>query len=343
MLGFTFPLALLGLPLALLVGRWWLRRPRPALRYSSIGLVSGLPQSRAVRVRWGSAILRALIVAGLVLAVADPRLPDLKTRLPVDGISIVLVLDVSNSMSTADFGTPGGTPISRLDAAKSAFKLFVAGGTSPDGMRFEGRPNDQIGLVTFAAVTRTTCPLTLNHSVLLTVLDDQAVLTGVDAGTNIGDAIAEGLIRLEGVGNNRKKVMILLSDGEHNALGGEKLLPLPAAQLAAHFQVPVYTIDCGGDPDPTAKPEEQKQREDGRAAMAAVATLTKGQSFAANSASELQAVCRSIDELERTPTESARYRRYQHLGLWCGITAVAMLLILVLLEKTIWRRIPDKS
>src|SRR5262249_19049425 len=122
--------------------------------------------------KWGAASLRGLAALALVLACAGPRRPDEQTRLPAEGIAIVLALDVSGSMGTADAPwNPGSPPVSRLDAAKRAFKLFVAGGDAPDGTHFEPRPADQIGLVTFAALPQTACPLTLNHTVLIRVAD----------------------------------------------------------------------------------------------------------------------------------------------------------------------------
>src|SRR5438105_11635087 len=208
--GFATPELLWLLPLAPLLAWWWAVRRRPALRYPDVRLAAGLPRGRAWRARWGGAAFRGLAVAALVTAAAGPRTPDRKTRLPAEGIAVVLALDVSGSMATPDFAwTPDAPPLTRLDAAKRAFKLFVAGGDGPGGTHFDGRPADQIGLVTFAAVPQTACPLTLNHSVLLAVLDEQQPRQGIDAGANIGDALAEAEIRLDAAGQ-RRKVLILL-------------------------------------------------------------------------------------------------------------------------------------
>jgi Ca-activated chloride channel homolog len=332
------PAFLLLLPLAVVVAWRHLRRRRPALRFPDATLFAGLPVGRAARAKWGGAVLRGLILIALILAAANPRQPDLRTRVPVDGIAIALVLDVSNSMSQPDFGTPGGPPVTRLAAAKQAFRLFVAGGTAPDGTPIDGRPNDQIALVTFAAVPQTTCPLTLNHTVLLKVLDEQQTLQGIDAGTNIGDALAEALIRLDAAGN-RPKLVVLLSDGEHNKSGEVSLLPMTTAGLAKQLGVPIHTIDCGGD-GPTMTPEDAKQRADGRATLDAVAGMTGGRSFVADSGDELRTVLKSIDDLSRQPAPAPRYRRYHDYGVWCGLTAAGLLAALVLLERTRWRTIP---
>ncbi|MFO0852361.1 MAG: VWA domain-containing protein [Gemmataceae bacterium] len=343
MLGFAAPELLLAAPLAALAGWHAVRRRRPAVRYPSLTLVDGLPRGRAGRAVWGTAVLRGLAVLALVLAAAGPRTPDLQTRLPADGIAIMLLVDVSGSMAEPDFARPAaGPPVSRIDAAKEVYRLFVLGGDAPDGTRFDGRPRDQIGLVSFAAVPTTDCPLTLNHSVLVRVADSLKPKDGPDAGTNLGDAIAEGLVRLEAAGG-RRKVLVLLSDGEHNVhLDGPNapLKPRQAAQLAAALGVPVYAIDCGGDPKPGASAEAVQQREDGRKVLASVAELTGGRSFAANSPDELRQAVRQIDALETRPAEAFRYRRYHEYGPWCAVAGIGLLAAGGLLERTRWRRVP---
>lgn len=249
----------------------------------------------------------------------------------------MLALDISGSMATPDYGLNGDS-VSRLDAAKAAFRLFVEGGTTAHGHHFPGRPTDQIGLVTFAAIPRTACPLTVNHSVLLHVLDDQKPRVGIDAGTNIGDAIAEGLIRLETAGQDRAKILLLLSDGEHN-VGSRPdgpLGPRQAAQLAANLGIPVYTIDCGGSPTG----DTVEQRRSGQEILSDVARMTNGRAFTANRAEELENVYREIDELERNTIVTFRYRKYHEYGHGCAAAAAIVSVLLGILERTVWRRTP---
>ena len=86
-------------PLALVVAWWWSRRPRPALRFSDSSLFDGPRGGRAWCAVWGGAVLRGLACLALVLACAGPRRPDERTRLPADAIAMVMVVDVSYSMS----------------------------------------------------------------------------------------------------------------------------------------------------------------------------------------------------------------------------------------------------
>ena len=124
--------------------------------------------------------VRGLACLLLVLACAGPRRPDLRTRLPAEGIAIMMAIDVSGSMATPDvLWNPGSPPVSRLDAAKNSFKLFVGGGEAPDGTNFEPRPGDSIGLVKFAAV-----PQTANRLVDAMKAADAALYEAKRAGRN---------------------------------------------------------------------------------------------------------------------------------------------------------------
>ena len=335
MISFAHPLWLLALPLAPLVGWWLSRGRRPALRYSDVTLVDGLPRGRAAWLPAASLGLRITILALLIVAAAGPRVPDGKTRLPVEGIAIALTVDVSGSMAEADYPSVGG-PISRLAAAKATLNTFVTGG-EVNGQTFRGRPDDQLAIVSFAAWPDTVCPPTLNRSVVSGILSELQAKSGADAGTNIGDAIAEALVRLESTGP-RRKVLVLLSDGEHNIAldrADPPLKPRQAAQLAVDLGIPIYAIDCGGTVPMEA--EAIERRTAGQRTLNAIATMTGGRSFTASDADNLASAIAEIDQLERRPAESFRYRRYWEWDWWCGAAAVILLLSLFVLESIVAR------
>ncbi len=341
MLEFANPAILLLAPLAVVLALWWARRHRPALRYSDGSLLAGLPAGRARRAGWGGAALRGLAFLALVVALAGPRRPDLQTRIPAEGVAIVLALDVSGSMAERDVAwMPGEPPIPRIEAARRAFRLFVAGGDAPDGTHFEPRPSDPIGLVAFAALPQTLCPLTLNHSVLLHVVDGLEPKAGLDAGTNVGDAIAEAALRLDRGSIERRKVLIVLSDGEHNVSkegASNPLRPRQAAQLAANLDIAIYTIDAGGEPPANASPELIEQRRIGRETLQSVAGMTGGRSFAATNGPELLAAYKEISRLEKVEVASYSYRRYHEYYPAFAMAAVALLFLVHVLERTRWR------
>ncbi len=337
---FEHPWALALLPLAVVVAAWGLRVRRPAQPHALLAAFRTLPRGRARRVRWTQAVLAGLATMAFVVALANPRRPDLKTPVPAEGVSIVLALDVSGSMATVDFvPQAGATPVSRLDAARHALTLFVAGGESADGLKFKGRPDDRVGLISFASVPETVCPLTYNHTVLLAVLRDLRTAGATNAETNIGDAIGEGCLRLDAAGPGRRKVLVLLSDGEHNKVGPDVLNPRTAAAIAEKLAIPVYTIDCGGDPtgpDPVAV----QQRADGRATLEAVAAMTGGRAFVANDGTQLREAFRAIDALEKQPQPTNLYRRYHDDGGWYAGCGLALLGLSAWLGASRWRRQP---
>jgi Ca-activated chloride channel family protein len=280
--------------------------------------------------------LRAAGLAALVVALAGPRWPDPGTRLPAEGIAVVVALDVSGSMAEPDFDWHGER-VTRLEAAKRALRLFVQGGEAA-GTHLPGRGGDQVGLVAFAVLPEDTCPLTLSHDVLLELLAAEEPRGLPDTGTNIGDAIAWGLKKLDAAGD-RRKVLVLLSDGEHN-VPPPALTPRQAGQLAANRGVPVYAIDAGPPPAANAPPEEAQARATGQRSLQAVAALTGGRAFAAHDAAALVGAVAEIDRLERRPVQSFQYRRYAEAYPWCGLAALACFAAALGLERTAWRRAP---
>lgn len=337
---FAHPEFLWLLPLAAVVAWWWLRRSRPAVRFSDSSLFTGARGSKARRAVWGGVALRALACLALVVGCAGPRLPDEQTRLPAEAIAIMMVMDVSGSMDAQVPWAAGQPPVTRLEAARRAFKFFVAGGEAPDGTRFEARPSDQIGLIAFAVIPQTACVLTLNHSVLLKEADTLKPWYGVSAGTNVGDAITEALIQLDAAKGAKSKVLILLSDGQHIQSKDSIHKPLQAAQLAANLGFKVYTIDAGGDPALIADPSERAEREEGRQTLKAVADMTGGRAFTANAGSDMLAAFKVIDSMERTVVVAPQYRRYFEYYPWCAAAAVVLLLTVHLLDRTRWRVVP---
>ena len=345
---FAHPWFFLLLPLVPLVLWWWLRQRRTALRYPALVLFAGLPPGRSRVARWGGVGLRSLFFLCLILAVTGPRWPDQRTRIRTEGIALEFLLDVSGSMAEPDFSWQG-EPISRLDAARRAFRLFVEGGQGPGGETLPGRPDDLIGLVAFGTRPESTCPLTLSHSVLLKMLDEEKPrsIPG-EAETNVSDAVVLGLHRLQGA-TPQRKVLILVSDGEHNVPNPQShWTPRQAAQIAANLGVPIYAIDAGGTGDSPlelpANGESNAASADNRAAgirtLREVAKITSGGYFQAHDGASLLDVCRKIDEAERTPIVSFQYRRYHEAYPWFGLAALVTLLGLHWAERTFWHRLP---
>ena len=331
-----------------------LRGGRAAFRHPSGQLLAGLPCGRARLARWGGATLRTLAFVLLAVALAGPRTPDLQTRIDAEGVAVMMLVDVSGSMATHDFDWQG-LPISRLDAVKRVFGLFVAGGAGPDatpdggdGRSFQGRPTDAIGLEVFATRPQTVCPLTLSHSVLLRMLDDERPrsIPG-ESETNISDAVALGLHRLQSAGP-RRKVLVLLTDGEHNVPGPRSdWTPRQAAQIAASLDVPIYTLDAGGgagvaEPGAAESAGESPAlvRERAVRTLEDMAKITHGQYYRAGDTAGLLDACRAIDRLERSDVKSFEYRRYHEGYPWFAAAALGLFALALALDFTVWRRLP---
>jgi Ca-activated chloride channel family protein len=346
--------AFLWLLLALPPLLWWsLRRRRAALCHPVAAQAPkpGLPQGRARWARRGGAALRLVALSLLVLALAGPRWPDPGTRIETEGIALVMLVDVSGSMATEDFDW-AGSPLSRLEAVKRVFRLFLAGGApdlkTADGeaVSLPGRPTDLVGLVAFATRPEDACPLTLSHSVLLRILDAEQPREAGESTTNISDAVALGLHRLQSAGP-RRKVLVLLTDGEHNVVHPRSgWTPVEAARAAASLGVPIYALDAGGD---VAVPEAGPTPADAATAatraeavrtLQEMAGLTGGRYFAARDTSALLEACHAIDALEPAPIPSFQYRRYREAYPWLCLAGLACWSLALALERTIWRRLP---
>jgi Ca-activated chloride channel homolog len=325
---------LLLLPVPFLVRRW-LRRRRRAVQHPLAGVLATFPGGSARFARAVGVGLRAAALTFLILALAGPRWPDQKTQIRTEGIALMMVVDVSGSMAATDFDWEG-TPISRLQAAQRVFHLFVAGGDGPGGETLPGRPTDLIGLVTFATRPEPTCPLTLSHTALLRLLGDAKPQPPPDSTTNISDAIVLGLKRLQSAGQ-RRKVMVVLTDGEHNRFDPpSQWTPRQAANVAAGLGVKIYTIDAG----PLSATDSPGEREQAGKTLREVSQISNGEYFPAQDTTALLAACHKLDQLERAPVQSFQYRRYHEIYPILAVASLACFGLALILESTIWRRVP---
>ena len=324
MFSFAAPLWLLGIPLVAAVIVLRKRRGAAAVAYPSAGRLAGLPGVGRTVSR--SARRSAALGCGcLLLAAAEPRTPDRETRLPSDGLVLAFVVDISGSM--AEPISPGGP--SRLSAAQTTFRKLLLGDEGEGRVTFPGRPNDRAALVIFSAVPRTLTPPTFNHAVTAKLLAELQPRSGPDAGTNLGDAIAEAAARLEQTVASRK-VILLLSDGEHNMAGDGldgPLKPRQAGRLAESLGIVVHAVDCGGE---ASDDKDAERRAEGRRILAATAEMTGGRFVAANTAEELEGVIADLDSLERSESLSFRYRRYHFWGRATALVGGVLLVISVL-------------
>jgi Ca-activated chloride channel family protein len=338
---FANPEALLLLPLVPLAV-WWSLRPRHhgAARFSALRLVGRLPTGWAVLGPVVMAGLRAVVLALVIVALARPQTSDAHEHSYADGIALQLVIDNSYSMRNRDYDLEGQA-ISRLDAVKHAVDLFVTGGHG-----LSGRPNDRIGVITFARDPDVVCPLTLDHEAVMEAVNGISLAPPV--GTNIGDALAWALDRLRD-DPTKQKVVILLTDGGHNVKEG--MLPVEAAQLAADLKIRLYTIGAVGNrygKAPTTLADVVREMQGQRMAgdsvdeplMEKMAAAAGGKYFRATDTDGLGEIYKEIDRLETTRMDRPVDVNHKEWFLAALLPAVGLLIVEQGLAATRLLRIP---
>ena len=315
------------------------RMPRGRLLFSSLRLLPARSSSWRIRFAWLPVLGLSLAAAALALAMAGPRLPKQGEKIRKEGIAIMMAVDVSGSMMALDLDPQHDR--TRLDVVRDVFTRFVRGG---DGL--SGRPNDAVGIVSFAGFADTRCPLTLDHHIVSDVAHDlEIVKDRSEDGTALGDGLGLAVERLHKA-KAKSKVVILLTDGVNNA-GQED--PVASAELAKKLGVKVYTIGAGTngfapvatvDPFSGRKVLRQMQVQIDEDTLRTIAEATGGQYFRATDGEALKNVYEQIDRLERTEVSEERYREYTE----CYSYAVGVALLLAALswlgQATIWRRLP---
>jgi Ca-activated chloride channel family protein len=316
---------------------WLLERRRPRMPWPSFeGFARGRRPSWAW-LRWLPSALRGLAIAATAAAMARPQTVGGATHVAGRGVAIVVALDQSSSMKAMDFPADRGTRmISRLDAAKETFARFV-----------RGRPKDLIGLVAFANHPFAICPPTLNHTWLLEHADAIRPARAGDDGTNIGDAIAEGLGAVV-ESSPPRRVLVLLTDGKNQPAGAVFKDPEVAAALARDLGVIVHTIAIGRPGDGIVRGVDRRTGQHTMVEVAgpdldlleSLARTTGGIARLAVDADALDGVFREIDRLEKSEIRGQVLTRYDEHYAWCAGLAIALLVADRLLAQGRLRRLP---
>jgi Ca-activated chloride channel family protein len=302
-----------------------------AVEYSNIAVAKTVARgtrSRAGRWLW---LLPVFAGAFLVVGMARPQLAHGSTQVTASGIDIVLGLDVSGSMQALDFKM-GGKRVNRIDVVKSVVAKFI-----------DERPDDRIGIVSFAGAPYLISPLTLDHDWLQQNLD-RVSIGGADDGTAIGSAISASVNRLRD-SPAKSKIVILLTDGMNNA---GKLSPTAAAEAAKALGVKIYTIAVGvrGEAPMPVKDEfgdtqlVMAKVDVDEKALQAVSSLTGGEFYRATDTDSLKSIYDQINRLEKTAQVAQHFEHYQELYSWALFPAIALLGIGFGLENTRFRRLP---
>ncbi len=317
------------LPLVML---WRGRRgPIAAVEYSDVGLVREVARSSRSRIAGWVWLLPVLAGVLMIVGLSRPQRAHSRTEVTVNGIDIVLGLDVSGSMQALDFAV-GGHRVNRIEVVKSVVSKFI-----------EERPNDRIGLIAFAGAPFLVSPITLDHDWLQRNLD-RVSIGSVDDGTAIGSAIAASVNRLR-MTAAKSKVVILLTDGVNNT---GKIAPLAAAEAARSMGVKIYTIGVGarGKAPIPVKDEAGRMHlilaevDVDEKTLQAIADETGGRFYRATDTDSLQKIYEQINRFEKTAQTVQKFEHIEELYPWALIPALAILGLGSLLQHTRLRRLP---
>jgi Ca-activated chloride channel family protein len=324
MIEFACPWAFLLLPLPYLVHR--LMPPALAAEEAALWVPSLQPfadnRHQRSRRRWPWWLLLPMLLCWLLLvtATAQPQWLGEPLELPVSGRDLVLAVDLSGSMKTADFVLEGET-VDRLTALKSVAVEFI-----------RRRQGDRLGLILFADQAYVQTPLTFDRQTVELLLSE-AVLGLAGEKTAIGDAIGLAVKRLQGA-QTEQRILILLTDGANTA---GQVSPLKAAELAARQGLKIYTIGLGADEmtvgsfffkrtvNPSADLDEKSLR--------AIAEQTGGRYFRARDTAELEQIYAMLDELEPVEKEQEVFRPVTALYPWPLGLALFIALLLGLIDQ----------
>ena len=318
---------LLLVPLAII---WYILRHKKqeaAVTFSDMKGMVKLPRTWKGFMRHLLFALKMTALALLIVAIARPQSSSTNSTSNIEGIDIVMAMDVSGSMLARDLKPD------RLTAAKNVASDFV-----------KDRPGDRMGLVIFSGETFTQVPLTTDHGVMLNMLAEMK--NGlIDDGTAIGDGLATAISRLKD-SDAVSKVVILLTDGMNNAGSVD---PYTAAEIAKLYGIRVYTIGVGTygtAPYPVQDffgrtVMQQIKVEIDEKLLTTIANSTGGKYFRANNNKKLDEIYQEIDKLERSKIEVTEFRRLHEEFYPLVAWAIALLLLEFLLRKTIFRTLTD--
>ena len=305
------------------------RKAEVSICLSDTNVYRNAPVSWRVRLMGVPMALRCIAFILIVVALARPQTRNAWNEKTVEGIDIMLAMDVSTSMLAEDLKP------NRIEAAKAVAGEFIA-----------DRPNDNIGLTIFAGEAFTQCPMTVDHASLQNLLNgtrtDIAAQGLISDGTAIGMGLANAVSRLKN-SKSKSKVVILLTDGSNNM--GD-ISPMTAAQIAKSLGIRVYTIGVGTTgvapyPMPVAGGIQYVNMpvEIDTKTLEGIAATSEGNFYRATNNKELVQIYKDIDKLEKTRQNvkkfSKRYEAYQPFA----IAAAIILLLEVLLRLTVFRKI----
>lgn len=255
-------------------------------------------------------VLLLLSLLLLIFGLARPQRADAQVKRSLEGLDIVIVMDVSDSMLIEDM-----KPLNRLESAKQTLADFI-----------KQRRSDRIGVVIFAGEAFTLVPPTLDYQLILDRVSQitTAASARIKDGTAIGVGVASGAARLKD-SQAKSRVMIFMTDGENNS---GTIDPETGLEIAKGYgikiysiglgksgptRIPVYTKDLFGNRVKQYQPFESTVNDE---LLQQMADVTGGKYFRATKDDSLAGVFKEINSLETTKIEDNKYVRYEEFFMY---------------------------
>jgi len=236
-------------------------------------------------------VLFSLLLALVILALARPQKVNEMVEQWTEGIDIMLVVDISESMQIEDFKP------NRLESAKKVARDFI-----------DGRFQDRIGMVIFSGDAYSLSPLTTDYDLLKAYIDEISFDMIENRGTAIGSALAVATNRMR-ESDSESKVLILLSDGDNTA---GNIDPITAAKLAHAYNIKMYTIAIGKEgrvpfgKDFFGRPRYVENTLD-ETTLREIARIGEGEFYRVSDNRALENVFQLIDQYEKAEIKETRY------------------------------------
>lgn len=324
------------IPLMATVAWFLLRRSKnqASLLFSQTSLLAKIPPTLRVRLMFLPSALKTVALILAVVALARPQLANTQVKKNIEGMDIMIALDISDSMLIEDM-----KPVNRLQSAKETLKNFV-----------KKRSSDRIGVVIFAGESFTLVPLTLDYELLLSRIEEitTAQQARIKDGTAIGVAMANAAGKLK-ESTAKTRIIIFMTDGENNS---GTIDPLTGLEVAKGYGIKIYSIGIGRD-GPTRIPIIQKdifgnsvktyqpfESTVNENLLAQMASDTGGKYYRASKEDSLAGVFSEIDKLEKTKIDVNKYTRYTELFKDYLFPALFIYLLGIFLGQTWLRRLP---
>jgi len=262
-----------------------------SLQWSSLKDWSALSNSFRVLLSRTPVILQYIAISLVIFALARPQTSNTSKVRSLNGIDIMVVLDISFSMMVEDMN-----PGNRLSAAKQVISRFI-----------EGLHSDRVGLILFSGESYTKTPLTLDYILLQEELKKVETSADIQQGTAIGVALANAVSRLR---HSSSRVIILLTDGENNA---GNISPGTAISLARQYNIKMYSIGIGTEKTGRIPVKERdilgRERtiyitihsRINKELLSEISDKTNGKFYLAKSLKNLEEIFTEIGKIEKSP------------------------------------------